>query len=108
MRHFATAALAAVLVSCAFGSASAFTFGNIAGRWCGPTATVTFTRSTMTVVPKNHNPTVVFRIADYGYDNAMIHVSFIINDSQREFTFGEFSRSTMVMLFPNLVEYRRC
>jgi hypothetical protein len=58
----------------------------------------------MTVVSKNHNPTVVFRMSGYLYDDTSIH-----NDGQKDFTFTEFGRSTMVFLGPSgRVDYKRC
>ena len=109
MKWFVAAALAATVSIAGSGSASALTFGNIAGRWCGPNNSLTFTSSRITIVPYNKNPTVIEQVSGYLYSDTSIQAFFFAANTRHYYNLTEFAGRTMVATSSfNRTEYKRC
>ncbi len=73
-------------------SASALSYRDIAGKWCGNAADYTFTRERLIVQFHDGRRTRRFRITDYKYEDDSIRVEWIDGDREEVHTdFGEFS-----------------
>ncbi len=77
--------------------ASALSFKNIVGKWCGETTNYQFTRDSLTVVFLSGSPTRKFKVTGYEYIGDTVKLHWI-NKGEKTFTdFSEFSADGRTM-----------
>lgn len=89
--------LVAILSAALVVEASALSFKNIAGKWCGETTNYTFSRNSLVVTFHNGSPTRNFKVTSYEYIGDMVKMHWI-NKSEETYTdFSEFSADGRTM-----------
>ena len=83
--------LVAVLSTGLVADASALSFKNIAGKWCGETTNYRFNRDSLTVVFLNGSPTKKFKVTSYEYLGNTIKMHWENKDKKLFTDFSEFS-----------------
>ena len=75
--------------------ASATTYKDIAGQWCGDVTDYVFAPNTLAVKFHNGRPANLFKITKYTYTNDTVRIDWL-NDGKESITiFAEFSGSKM-------------
>ena len=89
---------AAVILAGFIGTATALTYNNIAGQWCGEGLTYTFTTGQLVVEFSNGTPTRYFKIVRYHYYNDSVTIDWINAEGKEVHTdFSEFSHNGRYM-----------
>ena len=88
--------LVAVLSAGLVADASALSFKNIAGKWCGETTNYRFNRDSLTVVFLNGSPTKKFKVTSYEYLGDTVKMHWI-NKGATYTDFSEFSADGRTM-----------
>jgi hypothetical protein len=92
-----TAFLVAILSAALVAEASALSFKNIAGKWCGDITSYQFSRDALTVRFFNGSPTRKFKVTSYEYLGATVKMHWV-NKGEKLFTdFSEFSADGRTM-----------
>jgi hypothetical protein len=83
--------LAVILLAGSTGGATALSFKDIAGKWCGECTNYTFNRDTLVVVFHSGSPTKRFTVTNYEYLDDIVKMHWV-NKGKELFTeFSEFS-----------------
>jgi hypothetical protein len=93
--------------------AAAYSFDDIAGKWCGSVSSYTFTPAKMAVILYADNSRREYKVQNYQYGDADITVNWVRGDEKLFTKFGEFSSDNRLMIqLQNEAgprrEFRRC
>jgi hypothetical protein len=107
MTFIRNVALAIILLAGSTAGASALSFKDIAGKWCGDATDYTFSRDTLVVIFNDGSATKKFKVTSYEYLDGIVKMHWLNKDDESFTDFGEFSDDGTMAQLKNKIGPRR-